>query len=188
MRNKKVKVNYWLYFRWPAYIIGGLLILFLVTSPLRAKMSTDYVKKGDDLLEGKKYLSAELQYRKAIILKENTKAQERMDLSKKAQTNVLELELFYAEKDNLDQLNLFSKVKEVPENAKDAVTLSKTLIESGEYQLAIVAADTALQMDPGYDIAKEYLSIANKETANLAELSPDAQQYYSLKAGLQSAP
>jgi len=144
-------------------------------------MSTDYVKKGDGLLEQKKYLSAELQYRKAIILKKNVKAQERMDLSKKAQTNVLELELFYAEKDNLDQLNLFSKVKEVPENAKNAVVLSKTLIESGEYQLAIVAADTALQMDPGYDIAKEYLSIANKETSNLTELSPDAQRFYDLK-------
>lgn len=179
--EKKEKINYWLFLRWPIYILGGLLVLFLISSPLRAKLSNEYMTKGDDLLEQKKYLSAELQYRKAIILKKNAKAQERMDLSKKAQTNVLELEIFYAEKDNLDQLNLFSKVKEVPANAKDAVVLSQDLIKSGEYQLAIVAADTALQMDPGYDIAKEYLSIANKETANLAELSPDAQKYYGSK-------
>jgi tetratricopeptide (TPR) repeat protein len=139
------------------------------------------VAKGDDLLEQKKYLSAELQYRKAIIIKKNAKAQERIGLSNKAQTNVLELEIFYAERDNLDQLNLFSKAKEVPTNAKDAVVLSQDLIKSGEYQLAIVAADTALQMDPGYDIAKEYFLIANKETVNSIELSPDAQKYYDSK-------
>lgn len=179
--EKKEKVNYWLFFRWPVYIVVSILVLFFISSPLRAKLSNGYVAKGDDLLEQKKYLSAELQYRKAIIIKKNAKAQERIGLSNKAQTNVLELEIFYAERDNLDQLNLFSKAKEVPANAKDAVVLSQDLIKSGEYQLAIVAADTALQMDPGYDIAKEYFLIANKETVNSIELSPDAQKYYDSK-------
>lgn len=179
--EKKIMINYWLFLRWPLYIVCGILVLFLISSPLRAKLSNGYVAKGDDLLEQKKYLSAELQYRKALILKKNNQAEKRIELSKRAQTNVLELEIFYAEKDNLDQLNLFSKVKEVPANAKDAVVLAQDLIKSGEYQLAIVAADTALQMDPGYDIAKEYYSIANKETANLTELSPDAQKYYGSK-------
>jgi tetratricopeptide (TPR) repeat protein len=179
--EKKEKVNYWLFFRWPVYIVVSILVLFFISSPLRAKLSNGYVAKGDDLLEQKKYLSAELQYRKAIIIKKNAKAQERIGLSNKAQTNVLELEIFYAERDNLDQLNLFSKAKEVPTNAKDAVVLSQDLIKSGEYQLAIVAADTALQMDPGYDIAKEYFLIANKETVNSIELSPDAQKYYDSK-------
>lgn len=165
--------------RWVFAVVMMIVILFLLTTPLRSHGADNYVKKGDQLLSEKKYLSADLAYQKALILNpKNKMASERRDLVTKAEDNVLVLEDFYKNSDNVSQKNLFSSVSAFPANETEALKLSKELIEKGEYQLAIVPAETAKQMAPDYALCWQYLGIANQRTTELSELSPEIKEKY----------
>jgi len=147
--------------KWLIIIALLILVLYLATIPARKNLSNHLVKKGDTYLAQKEYLSAELQYEKVLTLsKKNVLAKDRLNLAKEAENNVLALEDFYKESGNAEQIELFREATSVPKSAKSAVILSKELIEKGEYQLAAVAAGTAVEMDKDYDLAKTYRSIA----------------------------
>ena len=169
--------------KWLIGIIIFLFLLVLLSSPLRGKAASNYVKEGDNLLLQKKYISAEVEYRKALTLNANDAvAKDHMDLANKAELNISEFERFF----DLPQFAGF-KVKyeeasEVPTNQSDVVKLSKKLIEDGEYQLAIIPAKNAIEMDDGYRDAWLYLGIANLKTAQFSELKPEAQNQYLFEA------
>ena len=165
--------------KWLVYIILAIMILFLLSSPLRAKLAKDYISKGDELLAEKKYLSAQLEYQKALSLKKGNKAAlDRIELAKDGEKNILTLEPFYEEQNNAKQIDLIKQATEVPKTEKEGVLLAKQLIEKGEYQLAAIPVKTVLEMDSSYQDAQTYLAIANIKTAELTELSPENKQYY----------
>lgn len=165
--------------KWLIGIIIFLLLLVLLSSPLRGKAASDYVKEGDKLLLQKKYISAEVEYKKALTLSSNNAvAKDHLDLANKASLNISEFERFFDLPQFAGFKAKYEEASEVPANQSDVVKLSKKLIEDGEYQLAIIPAKTAIEMDDSYRDAWLYLGIANLKTAQLLELKPDAQSQY----------
>lgn len=165
--------------KWLLIIAIVLLAVDLTTKPIRKNWSSDYCTRGNTYLDQKKYLSAELEYQKALYLySDNTEAQKNLDLAQKAEIDVSVLESYY-QKRNLDsQLELFIKAKKIPATPAEAVKISKELIESGEYQLAIIPAKTATEMDSSYTAGWEYLGIAALYSSQKVEIGADAKTKY----------
>ena len=134
-------------------------------------------------MASKKYLHADLAYEKALLLSpKNPDIIAKRALAKSASEDIEKLEsLFQNEKYSMNKKALES-ASVFPENETAALKLSKDLIEKGEYQMAIIPAHTATEMDPGYRDAWLYLGIANLKTAELVELSPEVKQTYMAKA------
>lgn len=165
--------------KWFIGIIIFIAILFLATSPLRGKAASDFVQEGDKLLLQKKYLSAEVEYQKALTLDANNAiAKDHLDLANKAAMDISEFERFFDLPQFASFKDKYDKATEIPANQSDLIRLSRKLIEEEEYQLAIIPAKTALEMDDSYRDAWLYLGIANLSTAQLAELKPEARNQY----------
>jgi tetratricopeptide (TPR) repeat protein len=164
-------------------VLVALMLMFLLTKPLRTYSANKYIEAGNKYLVDKQYLHADLAYEKALtIFPKNKETIQNKALAQEASENVLKLESFYndngfrAEEQKLNEATAF------PENETEAVKLSKKLIEEGEYQLATIPAQTATEMDSQYRDAWLYLGIANLETAQLVELKTDVQKRYFDKA------
>lgn len=163
---------------WFTIICVAFLALFFIIKPICASFSEKYIARGDNYLMQKKYLSADLEYEKAHSLSNNQKAIDRRELTKKCARNILEMRDMLSEKNNIALLNLFSEVNTVPKVESEAVKKSKELIEKNEYQLAIIPALTAIEMDQNYRDAWLYLGIANLKSAQYLELKQDDRDYY----------
>lgn len=160
-------------------VVGAIILLYLVSIPIRGHAAESYVEKGDSELSQKNYMAAELQYEKALSLKgAYMLAKERIALVEKASRDPLVLKDFYLARNESDKLKTISTATAFPENDNSALLLAKELIDKGEYQLAILPAKTASEMSPDYPEAWQYLSVANLKTANLAQISPEARSYY----------
>ncbi|MDO8444221.1 MAG: hypothetical protein Q7S80_01800 [bacterium] len=166
--------------KWLLIIAIVLLAVGLITKPIRKNWSSDYLARGNTYLDQKKYLSAELEYQKALYLySDNTEAQKNLDLAQKAEIDVSVLESYY-QKRNLDsQLELFIKAKKIPATPAEAVKISKELIEANEYQLAIIPAKTATEMDSSYEDGWKYFGIAALYSSQKVEISATAKAKYS---------
>jgi len=180
--NDKLKVVF-LVLKWLVIVAIIVLVLFLLSSPLRGKAANHYVVRGDQFLAEKKYLSSGLEYDKALILNSgNLMARQRKLLTEKASSNILDLQSYL----NLPQFSFLSdKFKEAtafPESESAAVKLSKKLILENEYQLAAIPAQTAIEMDKEYRDAWLYLGIANLKTAQFVEMKPEIKNEYLNKA------
>jgi hypothetical protein len=157
------------------------MLLLLISKPLRKVWSNNYIRSGDEYLLQKKFLSAELEYEKAQNLYSlNTKARDREILAMSAATDVRNLQPFYQEKNLGLQIENIKLATEVPSSEFEAAKNAKYLIEQSEYQLAILAATTATEMNSKYRDGWLYLAIANMKTAEFTELSKaDRAQYVS---------
>jgi len=182
-KQEKPKNLIYLILKWLVIIAIALVILFLLSSPLRGKAASKYISRGDNYLSEKKYLSAELEYDKALTLSSgNLTARQRKLLADKASKNILELES-YSNLSGFSALtNKIGEASAFPKNQSEAVKLSRKFIEEKEYQLAIIPAKTAIEMDKEYRDAWLYLGIANLKTAQLVELSPSVREDYLNKA------
>jgi len=155
--------------------------LALITKPLRIKGSDKYVKSGDIFLQDTNYLKADLEYRKALFLNSNNDmAKDRQKIAKEAQTDIGKLS--NSIKLSSQKSELFKKATAFPKNEKSAVILSRELINLGEYQLAILPAKTATEMDQNYRDAWLYVGIASLKCSELCEISVSAKSYYKNQA------
>lgn len=176
------KSNSFVVLKWILIFAIVVAILFIATSPLRGKAAQNYIKEGDKFLSENKYVSAEVEYDKALKLnsKDNI-AKERKQLATDGANNILALANFYQE-NFTDKKLIMEQATSFPENEVAAVKSSRQLIEQGEYQLAAIPAETATKMDPDYRDAWLYLGIANYKTATLVELKPETQNIYKEKS------
>lgn len=159
-----------------------IILMFFVFHPMRI-FSKRFVEKGDQLLLQKKYVSAGLQYEKALMLDSKDKtAKEHLELANNAQIDVSALLTFYKEKNVADQIAKFDLANSFPENENAALTTAKSLIDDGEYQLALIPVKTATEMSPNYGTAWKYLQIANLRISQMAELTPANQNHFSEEA------
>lgn len=160
-------------------VLGIVCLLYIISIPIRSRAAESYFIKGDQALSAKNYLAAELQYEKALALKNNyIQAKNRITLVEIASKDPLVLKNFYQSRGESDKIEVIESATAFPENDNAALALSKNLIEKGEYQLAILPAKTASEMSPDYPEAWQYLSIANLKTADLTQISPEARNYY----------
>lgn len=176
--------NLWFrYLTTTAFIILVTLLVFFLLKPLRIYSAKNFLASGDKYLASKMYLHADLEYQKALALSpRNKEVINRRELVEKSSKDVLHLEKiyesdeFYAERKKMEEATSF------PPSQSDAVKLAKRLIEEKEYQLAIIPAKTATEMDPEYRDAWIYLGIANFKTAQLVELNFSTQEKYLANA------
>ena len=164
----------WMISLFAIIIIGA----FFLTKPVRISKANNYLESGDNYLINKEYLKAYLEYQKAIILDKNSKATERLDLTDKAMKDVMVLKDFYTEKGQDDQIKLLEEASAIPQNESDAAKTSKKLLEQKEYQLAAVAAETAVEMDKEYRDGWLYLGISNLKCAENLELKASIRTIY----------
>lgn len=159
-----------------------VLLFFAIMRPVRAGWSNDFIVRGDNYLSQKKYISAIVEYKKAQTISDNLEVQKRLETTRLAEGDVTKLEGFYREQNNIKQMELLNQVRAVPDSCYDLVALSKSLIEQGEPQLAIIAAQSATEMNKEYRDAWLYLGISNLETAKNVELSAENQKNYLNRA------
>lgn len=164
--------------KWLIILLLLSVLLIISTSPLRGHAAKRLIKKGDNFLAENKYVSAALLYDKAAALSGKDSVSGKKALLSRASTDILKLEEFYKDRGNKEKIEKIEKVSGVPANEVEAVKLSRAMIEEGEYQLAIVSAKTATEMDPEYKDAWVYLAIANKKTAENVELLPETRKQY----------
>lgn len=178
----------WLFhiLKWLIILALALTVLHFITTPLRRKWSEDYLARGDIYLEQKKFVEAEVEYDKAAFLYSDEKVNSRIELADKAQSDILTLKDFYTERNLTSQLDLYDKAVTVPKNSTEAVKNSKALIEAGEYQLAIIPAKTATEMDKEYKDGWVYLALANSYTAKKVELDQSHKSAYDQAASAAS--
>ncbi|MCL5410752.1 MAG: hypothetical protein M1324_02755 [Patescibacteria group bacterium] len=183
-KSSEKRLPLWL--RWlilTAFIILILVIIFLLVKPLRTYSAQKYISEGDTYLADKQYLHADLAYEKALIIFPGSKvAQGRRALVTEASRNILILEDFYKQNNFNNQKDKLDEALAFPKEEIEGVRLSKQLIEEKEYQLAIIPAKTATEMDDGYRDAWLYLGIANLKTAELVDLSSEVRALYVEKA------
>lgn len=162
-------------------IIAGIVLiaLFILSIPLKTYSVKKYISKGDEFLAQKKYLHAELEYEKGqFFSRKNNDLKTQRALARECQENVLKLEDFYKGKSKKEEADKITQATVIPENESEALKLAKKYIEDKEYQLAIIPARTATEMDPNYRDAWLYLGIANQKTAELVELTKEMQDKY----------
>ena len=166
-------------FKWLIIVLIGVILLGLITKPVRKVWSNNYCKEGDIYLSQKKYESAILQYRKALFLFwGNKEAKSKTSLAEDSSLDVLKLEDFYNEKKIDSQIKLLGEIRTMPEDEVAAVKKVRNLIEKEEYQYAIIIAKTAVQMDGNYRDGWLYLGIANFMTAKMTEIGHNARNIY----------
>ena len=176
-RRSRKKTN--IILRWIVVVLAAIILLDIITIPLRKSWSDNYFQSGQTYLDQKKYLSAELEFEKALLIYPSNKiAQTDLDLAKKAETDISVLEQYYKERKIDAKINAFVQAKAIPSTPADAVKISKSLIESGEYQLAILSAKTATEMDSHYVTGWEYYGIASFLSSRSVEIGATAKQKY----------
>lgn len=162
-------------------LIAGITfaLISLILRPFRKEWSQNYLSEGDAFLIQKKYISAELQYEKGLLLNKNdNKFKDRISLCKNASTDPLVLEDFYKEKNLSMALSKLDLARSIPESVTEAVGLAKSLIEGEEYQLAVIAAQNSTEMEKGFRDAWLYLGIANLKTVQNVELVSEDRRNY----------
>lgn len=169
--------------KWLIVFLIAILLLSLLSKPIRKIWANNYIDQGDEYLLQKKYESAIIEYNKAMLLYwKNPKAKQKIVLAKNARGDVLEMENFYKEKGLSSQLELMREVKTLPENETSAIKIAKEMIEKGEYQYAVIIAKDATEMDRNYRDAWLYLGIANLNAAKMMEIGSEAQGQYKAEA------
>jgi len=176
-RRSRKKTN--MILRWIIVVFAVIILLDIASIPLRKSWSDNYFQSGQTYLDQKKYLSAELEFEKSLLIyPSNKKARDDLNLAKKAETDIGVLEQYYKERKIDAKINAFVQAKAIPGTPADAVKISKSLIESGEYQLAILSAKTATEMDSHYETGWEYYGIASFLSSRSVEIGTAAKQKY----------
>ena len=166
------------FLKWLLIVIVIIIAVFFLTKPIRISSANNYIESGDKYLLNKEYLKADLEYQKASILNKNSQGEERMALVESAMKDVTALKGFYTEKGQTDQIDLFEEASNIPQNESEAAKESKKLIEEKEYQLAILSAETAVEMDKEYRDGWLYLGISNLKCAENLELKTAIRANY----------
>ena len=171
------------------FVVGAIIMAVVILGPWRNSVAVQMMESGDTLLLQKKYLSADLQYEKSYFLSKNQQSRKRRETVARAARDIASLEQFYQEKNQTDQIQKLRQAESVPEIESDAVRKSRELLEAGEYQLAILPAQIAVEMSNNYRDAWLYLGIANLQSAKHLEISADDKNFYlnSAKESLQRA-
>lgn len=159
-------------------ICAGVILLVAASFPIRSALSKKYIESGDKYLLQRKYISAIVEYKKAKFLRDSENVEEKITLTTESQKDVLALEPFIREKNDISAMELLAQAKKVRGSAYDSVTYAKSLIEQNEPQVAVVAVGVALEMNKNYRDAWLYKGISHLECAKKLELSAENRNYH----------
>lgn len=156
-----------------------LLVIFILSIPIRNFFSQNFINNGEKLLDEKKFVSASLEFEKAKILSNKYKPDEKIEKVKKAEQNILILEDDYKKNNDSDELEKIESAKAVPDDEFQGLTKARSMIEAGDYQLALILIKTVIEMDRSYADAWLLFGLANLSGANDEQVSAEGKEVYS---------
>jgi tetratricopeptide (TPR) repeat protein len=170
-------------------VLAAIIAVVAISIPIRSRLSENYIKSGDSYLLDRKYVSAVVEYKKAKLLKNSERVEEKITLTNQSQKDILALKLFIREQNDIPTLESLAQAEKVRGSAYDSVAYAKELIEQEEPQIAIVAVNIALEMNKKYRDAWLYLGISHLECLEKVELSAENRQYHigEAKSALERA-
>jgi len=155
-------------------IIGSLIFLYLVTIPWRAYVCRKNLEQGENLLVERKYTEAFVHFQKAEMLEPGDwKSKQRLELSKKAAKDILELRLLLKEK-NQDEL---TQIISDADSKVCNLEADRVLIDKGLTQVALVNLKFCTSDGPKNYDSWLFLGITNQKLSGdnyiFKELKPD---------------
>jgi len=155
-------------------IIGSLIFLYLVTIPWRAYVCRKNLEQGENLLVERKYTEAFVHFQKAEMLEPGDwKSKQRLELSKKAAKDILELRLLLKEK-NQDEL---TQIISDADSKVCNLETDRVLIDKGLAQVALVNLKFCTSDGPKNYDSWLFLGITNQKLSEdnyiFKELKPD---------------
>jgi len=117
------------------FATAGLALFFLAIFPLRNYFINKNLHEGDELMAERKYTEAYVHFQKAQLLSFfNDRAKERAESTKEAAKDILKMQDFLQEKNNVDLLTLINKA----DSKTCDLEADKILIEDDLSQVAII--------------------------------------------------
>lgn len=178
---KKQDVQRGKYF-WLTASLALIIIIIIISIPIRNYLSGLFIKTGDSYLLQKKFVSAEIEYNKAKILSNKYNPSSKIATVKNAETNILVIEDLLKQNHVQPELTKISEAKKIPVDEITGVKTAKKMIEDGYYPEAIICLKTTLEMDRTYKDAQLFLGIAYLNGARDAQVSKEGRASYQEKA------
>lgn len=156
---------------WLIAIIVAVSAGYFAMQPIKRNLAERYISCGDQHLNDRAYIEAIVDYKKANYLNKNSNALAKIDLANKGQVNILDLEMFFREKNNLSVLDMLNETQKVPSSQSEGLKEVKEIIENNEPQMAEVASGMILEMDENNKEAWVYLGMSRLQTARIVQMT-----------------
>ncbi len=174
---------------WLIVIVTVISAGYFALQPIKRNLSEKYISCGDKHLNDRAYVEAIVDYKKANYLNKNSNALVKIDLANKGQMNILNLEMFFREKNNLLVVDMLNETQKVPSSQSEGLKEVKEMIENNEPQIAEVALGIVLEMDESNKEAWVYLGMSRLQTARIVQMSEQNRnaKLYSAKEAFVKA-
>jgi len=163
-------------------ILYGLF--FWLTTPFRHRISNRFKDRGIEYLSHRQYENSIKEFNKAKKFnKKNSEIQEKIELVQKTTKDLLKGKKFF-EDNNSDLAKKITEASGDYPHAKAALEAGVSYLEAGDAQLALIAINRAIEIDPEYPDAYRIAKIAYNQLAeNCSEkVMPDCKNYFKDQA------
>ena len=161
------------------FVIALALLYTLVQAilvPIKSKLSARYLAKGDALFVDQDYQDAVVQYSYALSYKaNNVTATRNRQMAEAASTDIVKAKPFFEMYGVSEPLEKLSEAQIAYQDPKEALTEGVKLYAAGEFAYAQYPLLRAVQLDPNYPEAWNYLGLTYGELGK-------RDQVYSKKA------
>ena len=146
----------------------ALSVAWAVVQPLRPILAARYLDRGDALLESQEFAAAIQEYRLALTYEPSSEqAKSRLALARTGHTDPAVLADFYRQHGVDGELSKLERATGDFSSPKQALTVGVSLYSSRDYGYARYALEKAVELDPQYAEAWNYLALDDKELARL---------------------
>ena len=150
------------------------LLVWEIAVPIRASLAQRFLARGDTYLKEQEFDAAAAEYRKALSYEPSDfHIKSRLDLAKKAPTDIAAAAGFYQENHIQPVLDKLAKAQKHYADSKQALQAGVDLYQAKDFSYAQYPIKRALQLDPGYPEAWHYLGLTYQE---LAKIDPSFKQ------------
>ena len=151
-----------------ASFVVALLLLYLgvtaVLVPIKAKLASRYLAKGDALFADQDFQDAFFQYDRALSYEPNDElAARNRQMAKAAPTDIAQAKPFFEAHGVGEVLSRLAEAQAAYVTPKAALAEGVKLYAAGEFSYAQYPLLRAVQLDPGYPEAWNYLGLTYGE-------------------------
>ena len=134
----------------------------LIFTPIKKQISKRFISRGETYLSARDYSQAAKEFNKALKFnRNNQKIIDYIELTQKTKKD-LSKGLSFFKKHNTELAKKIQKAQGNFPHAKAALELAINYLESGDKQLALVAVNRYLEMEPNYPDAKKIKNYKTK--------------------------
>jgi len=146
----------------------AVLLAYEVVTPIRQAVSTRFVDRGDTYMVSLEFDQAKAEYREALRYDaQNGLASQRLSLAEVAPADIAQAKGFYQEKGVASVIQKLDKAQQSYTDPKQAVLGGLYFYTNKDYVYARYPLEQAVQLDPGYPDAWNYLALTYQQLAKL---------------------